>query len=120
MWTYRQASGCLDHNGLIVATGYSGSGPGKNNPAQQAVHDVGPIPQGKFTIGDPYDTDSHGPHVMRLTPDPADEMFGRAGFLIHGDSISHPGTASHGCIILPRDVRNRIADSGDRELTVTA
>lgn len=39
-------------------------------------------------------------------------------FRIHGDSIRAPGTASHGCIILPRAIRDRIWASGDRALQV--
>lgn len=46
-------------------------------------------------------------------------MFGREGFLIHGDSIVHMGQASHGCIILPRSIREQIAASGDDEIEVT-
>jgi hypothetical protein len=51
-------------------------------------------------------------------PDPGTETFGRGEFRIHGDSIAHPGTASHGCIILPRAVRDAIWRSGDRALEV--
>jgi len=39
-------------------------------------------------------------------------MFGRRGFLIHGDSKLHPGTASKGCIILPRWARELIVKDG--------
>ena len=39
---------------------------------------------------------------MPLIPSPTNEMFGRSEFLIHGDSLEHPGAASEGCIILPR------------------
>ena len=46
-------------------------------------------------------------------------MFGRDGFLIHGDSIVHTGQASQGCIILPRSIREQIAASEDDELEVT-
>jgi hypothetical protein len=45
-------------------------------------------------------------------------MFGRSGFLIHGDSIIRPGTASRGCIILAREIREQIAASGDADLEV--
>ena len=62
----------------------------------------------------------HGPFVLRLTPAPTNEMFGRDGFLIHGDSIEHPGSASHGCIILPRAIREAIAKSDDDTLHVVA
>ncbi len=45
-------------------------------------------------------------------------MFGRSGFLIHGDSVSHPGEASEGCIILDRNVRETIANDDDKYLVV--
>ncbi len=69
-------------------------------------------------IGPPYDTPTHGPHVMALTPEQGTVTFGRAGFLIHADSISHPGKASCGCIVLSNALRNQISASGDRELEV--
>jgi hypothetical protein len=123
MWTYKQTSGELLHNDVHAGSGYSGFGAGKNNPAQQNVADVGPCPQGKYSIGPPECVGSpgpHGPFVLRLTPDPANVMFGRAGFLIHGDSLANPGAASHGCIIMGRLIREAIAASGDHNLTVLA
>jgi len=121
MWTYEQSTGWLiAPDGSRVSQGYSGAGEGKNNPAMQNVPDEGPIPQGRYTIGEPHDSAMHGPFVMTLTPFADDEMFGRAGFLMHGDSIPHPGTASEGCIIQPRAVRERVWASGDHELEVVA
>ena len=117
-WRWVQSTGQLSRNGRIEGNGYAGAGDGKNNPAMQDVQNVGPIPRGLYTIGDPCDTESHGPYVLDLTPDAENEMFGRSAFLIHGDSVSKPGTASRGCIILPRKVREQIWASGDRELEV--
>jgi Protein of unknown function (DUF2778) len=107
MWTYDQRSGALSKEGEFVVDGYSGFGEGKDNPDQEQIHDIGPIPKGVYEIGPQHDTDTHGPHVMSLTPEPGTNTFGRDGFLIHGDSVEHPGAASHGCIILPRNVRDR-------------
>jgi hypothetical protein len=45
-------------------------------------------------------------------------MCGRGGFLIHGDSISHPGDASDGCIILTRPEREAIVKTGSKMLIV--
>ena len=118
MWTYDQRSGALGKDGQRVATGYSGFGQGKNNPELENIHDVGPIPKGVYGIGPPHDTPTHGPHALALTPEPGTNTFGRDGFLIHGDSVQNPGTASHGCIILPRTVRDQIAASGDRQIQV--
>jgi Protein of unknown function (DUF2778) len=121
MWTYKQSNGELSRDGVVEGDGYSGFEAGRNNPAMQEQPNVGPIPQGRYSIGSPECVDSpgpHGPFVLRLTPDPANQMFGRAGFLIHGDSIVQPGLASHGCIIMGRIIREKIAASGDTALTV--
>ncbi len=58
--------------------------------------------------------------VMALDPDPGNQMFGRDGFLIHGDNMAMNHTASEGCIILGRPIREQIADSADRVIVVTA
>jgi len=123
-WRYEQRTGRLlhyetdDSTAERVAIGYAGAGDGKNNPDMQDVQNVGPLPVGKYEIGEPSDTKTHGPYVLHLTPDPANEMFERSGFLIHGDSVVHPGTASEGCMIFARSIRERIWDSGDRQLEV--
>ena len=104
----------MKHAGTIP----SGPGEGQNNPDLEYIHDVGPIPKGVYDIGPPHDTPTHGPLVLALTPEPGTNTFRRDGFLIHGDSVQNPGTASHGCIILPRTVRDQIAASGDRQIQV--
>jgi|ERR1700728_347366 len=120
-WTFTQTSGELQQDGEQVATGYSGAGVGKNNPAMEAVHNVGPIPHGDWTIvGPPVNTRDHGPYVLALRPTSGTETFGRSGFLMHGDSIESPGCASHGCVIMPRAIRERVWTSGDRDLEVIA
>jgi len=119
MWTYAQKTGDLLRNGQRVGTGYSGFDNGKNNPSMQAVADLGPIPQGDWTIaGPPINTPTHGPFVLRLEPANGTNLFGRSGFLMHGDSIENPGTASHGCIIMPRSIREHVWQSGDTALHV--
>lgn len=118
-WRYHQASGALEHDGESVAHGYSGKGDGKNNPALESVHNVGPIPRGKYLICAPHDTRDRGPYVLALDPDPENEMHGRSSFLMHGDSKTSPGEASEGCIIMPRSVREQVWESDDRELIVT-
>lgn len=119
MWTWDQSAGLLTRAGKIWR-GYSGAARGKNNPAMQAAVGVGPIPQGLWTITDRHDSPNTGPCTLTLTPDAGTETFGRSEFRIHGDSIAHPGSASHGCIILPRAVRDAIWASGDRALAVIA
>jgi len=120
-WTYEQRTGELQQDDKPIATGYSGSGAGKNNPAMESVPNVGPIPNGDWVIsGPPVDTPSHGPYVLHLEPAAGTETFGRSGFLMHGDSKEHPGCASEGCVVLPRKVREQVWNSGDRELRVIA
>jgi hypothetical protein len=120
-WSYAQKTGELQQDGKPVATGYSGAGAGKNNPDMERVHNVGPIPQGEWTIaGPPIDTTTHGPYVLTLKPEPDTQTFGRSGFLMHGDSKDAPGCASQGCVIMPRPVREQVWKSGDRDLEVVA
>ena len=121
MWTYTQKTGELLLNGRPVGSGYSGFDDGKNNPDMQGVANSGPIPQGDWTIvGPPANTPEHGPFVLRLEPAGGTNTFGRAGFLMHGDSIPNPGCASHGCIIMPRNIREQVWQSGDTSLEVVA
>jgi hypothetical protein len=109
MWAYRQSTGEMFLNLDLLAKGYSGYGDMKNDPSKQEVPNQGPIPRGKWKIVALHTvTDKVGPFVLELSPEPGTETFGRFGFLIHGDSISKPGTASHGCIILPRAAREAI------------
>ena len=117
-WTYSQSTGELTHDGQHVATGYSGAGPGRNNPDMQASQGQGPIPQGSYTIGSARQGRHTGPATMNLDPQPGTQTFGRDLFRVHGDSVAHPGTASEGCVILPRNVRDRLAHSADRTLRV--
>ena len=121
MWTYVQSTGDLLQDGKRVDTGYSGCDEGKNNPAMQAVHDMGPIPQGTWTIiGPPFGTTEHGPNVLRLEPVVGTNTFGRDGFLMHGDNVHFPGTASKGCIIMAPNTRLSVWASQDLKLDVVA
>jgi hypothetical protein len=119
MWTYSQSSGVMMHDNVRVGMGYAGHLAGKNNPSFQNEHNLGPVPRGRWQIGLASEHTTHGPVVMRLTPESGTETFGRGGFLIHGDTIKDPGQGSLGCIVMPRFVRDQIAASSDRELTVT-
>ena len=101
-----------------MAVGYSGFGPGKNNPTEENVQNVGPIPEGWYDIEPPTNSPIHGPFALPLLPDAGNAMFARSGFLIHGDSIERPGAASEGCIIQPKFARVAIWESGDHRLQV--
>ncbi len=117
-WQYSQSTGVLTRDGRVVGTGYSGAaGVGRNNPDAERLTDVGPIPRGQYRIGAQYSHQSKGPVTMALNP-VNHSAHGRTHFLIHGDSIRNPGNASQGCIILRRDIRERIANSGDAVLEI--
>jgi hypothetical protein len=124
MWTYEQRTGILRHNGQAIATGYAGRDTpevmGKDNPTAQNVPDIGPLPQGLYTIGPLENVPGLGQDVMPLWPSPKNQMFGRSGFFIHDDLVNAPGTASHGCIVLYLPIRLSIARSGDNQLTVVS
>jgi hypothetical protein len=118
MWTYKVATGAISR-GNFIGMGYSGNGEGKNNPAMEGVPDVGPIPRGSWTIeGPPANTSEHGPFVLRLAAKDGTSTLGRDGFLIHGDAVAAPGTASKGCVIQGRTTREMIWNSGDYDLEV--
>lgn len=121
-WEWRQVGELWlrDATGAChIEDGYSGFGPGKNNAAMESVHNVGPIPRGDWSIVSlELETTAHGPYVLVLAPCENTNTYGRSEFRIHGDSLAHPGAASEGCIILPRAVRERVWESGDKQLTV--
>jgi hypothetical protein len=108
MWTFKQTTGELFRDGVHVGTGYSGHDRGKNNPDLQHVPRVGPIPVGLWNLTNVGNTKTHGPCVIRLTPRPETDTHGRDGFLMHGDSMLAPGTASLGCIIQSLEVRKLV------------
>lgn len=126
MWTYEIRTGRLfDRDEKYVATGYSGGGTdphdaaaveGKNNPAFQNVHNVGPLPEGIWIISAPVNSATHGKYAMKLTPQIGTETFGRDCFLMHGDSLVHPGFASEGCVVQPYPARVQVWESGDHIL----
>lgn len=119
---YRQSTGEMT-DGVFIAIGYSGNGPGLNNPAMEQVRCVGPLPQGTYTIQPAVVDEVLGPVAMRLEPTESNAMYGRADFFIHGDNAAMNHTASEGCIVLALPVRVSIAQAvllGNKELEVTA
>jgi Tlde1 domain len=127
-WVYHQSTGLLEyrapHSGPTappahrVGHGYSGAPGAVNNPDMEAIHNVGPIPRGRWRIGplEPHHG-RRGPNVMSLTPIGHDAHT-RFGFLIHGDNSLENRSASDGCVILGPDIRLRIGHSHDRLLEV--
>ncbi|MCG6262700.1 DUF2778 domain-containing protein [Vibrio vulnificus] len=116
-WQYVQATGELYFDEKLVATGYSGKAEYKNRPKMQHMKNLGPIPRGEYKIHEPRSSDRTGPYVLPLSPI-GHGAYNRTNFQIHGDSIKNPGTASSGCIIMPRKIREKIWNSGERKLIV--
>lgn len=116
MWTYVQRTGDFFRDGKYIQTGYSGRVPdGKNDPSKECEKNVGPIPRGYFKIG----LERQTPTVISFpleADNPAYCTPRRDGFLIHGDNST--STASTGCIILSRTVRELIKSTDDRRLRV--
>lgn len=117
MFIFNTETGEFFDGETLVTTGYSGTGAGRDNPGMEHVQGVGPIPRGEYKIGPVYnDVHGLGPVVMHLDPLPGTDTFGRDLFRIHGDNTEHD--ASHGCVILPRNVREKVAASKDKILKV--
>ena len=103
-------------NSIIIGTGYSGNGDGLNNALQENMAGHGPIPRGLWEIvrwtGDSTYTDNKGrnlgPQVAILKP-VSHDAHGRSGFLWHGDNKQMNFTASDGCIVSARTIRDHLA-----------
>ena len=120
MWVFRIKIGDIHHGDELAAVDcYSGYGEARNDPDRIREAGLGPIPIGAYLIGhEDEDVDKHGPIALHLLPLTGTETFGRSAFMCHGDSALHPGAASHGCIIAPKPVRERMADGPDKLLIV--
>lgn len=114
---FNSKTGLFRFSDGTIASAYSGTGDGKNNPEMEAFPNEGPIPVGKWSIGSPRDDIHMGPYILPLEPIGHD-AHGRSHFYIHGDNAAHD--ASHGCIIMsPAGLRRKIYQSGDHMLLVT-
>lgn len=121
MLSYSQSKGTMisGDGSIVFVDGYAGRGDGKNNPAMQNVKGIGPLPQGVYRMTDVVEGSHLGAYAIRLVPLPANIMFGRGDFFIHGDSASHPGEASDGCIIKsPALLRRKCFAEKDKLLRV--
>ena len=104
---------------VLKGYGFSGKkGVWRNNPERQHEKNRGPIPAGRYRIGDRCSRTPGGRRLdnFPLTPDPSNNMYGRSAFLIHGGSPQ--GDPSEGCIIASKAIRNAIEQSGDKDLVV--
>jgi hypothetical protein len=122
MWKFQITTGNMyDPAGALISTGYAGGNQGKNpegkdNPADESVRNIGPIPEGIYTFGPlRLQYPKLGAYCFPLIPDPGNQMYGRSGFFCHGDTTP-PGNASDGCIIQPHSTRQAMYISTDQTL----
>jgi hypothetical protein len=129
MWTFKITTGEMtDPEGNLAGKGYAGGDCGKrkdaiDNPADEGIPDVGPIPEGTYRFGDLVVKGSRlGPycfplHLVRLSPNAPAGSERRGGFWCHADTAI-PGNASEGCIVMPYETRVRMYVSIDHTLEV--
>lgn len=106
LYRYNSETGDFFKLCVKVGHGYSGFGMYRDCPDAEHLRALGPIPRGKYLIGVPHHSKKVGPVAMFLVP-LGHAAHGRTALMIHGDNRDH--TASRGCIILPRTVRDEIA-----------
>lgn len=109
MWfTYDVRSGKLYRGDEFLGTGYTGAARYRDNPLFEAFSGQGPLPRGHYQISPPRYSKRVGPLAMDLTP-VGHNAYGRTALMIHGDNGR--GTASRGCLILDRSLREKIAEA---------
>lgn len=127
MWTFEITAGKLyDPAGAFAATAYAGGNIGKDpsgvdNPADESIANVGPLPEGLYSFGTPLDHSVLGVFAIPLIPDSANQMYGRRGFFCHGDLIGGaPHSGSEGCIVTDPTTRRAMWASPDHLIRVIA
>ena len=122
-----------DDGKVLIPAGNSWSGndvvdpkiKGKNNPQQQDVPNVGPLPRGAYTVGvwsgtghPPGYPPNLGPDIASLTQ-VSGETYGRRNFFIQGDAQGPThGQESRGNIVMPRDARMALKTIAPNTITV--
>lgn len=129
---YEQSSGRLllediDGGAALLARCYSGAPGFVNDPDAQGEVGRGPIPRGLWLVGRAVRHSTLGPAAIPLLPATATETgqvaagttrLGRSGFYIHGDNDKRNQSASRGCIVCPRVIRDVIIGLGIKRLVV--
>ncbi|WP_313084043.1 tlde1 domain-containing protein [Atlantibacter sp.] len=118
-WVYKVSAHTFYLDGVYQFDAkYSGRPGYKDDSANECIVSKGPIPRGTYTIGEAFYHHKTKAYTMRLTPFIENQMCGRDGFMIHGNSAAHPWDASDGCIILDYQSRKTINSSTDKILVV--
>lgn len=105
--TYRDEESC-----------YSGTGVDRDNPYGQDEIGKGPIPEGKWEVGD--SDSSKGPYTIDLNPVDLNDSFfnGREPltFRLHGNNKANDG--SQGCIVCSLNTRKKILQNDGNGATI--
>lgn len=110
---YEQGTGTLllGNGGYLVpfAVGYAGAPGYINSPAHEHIASKGPLPRGEYEMWVHKHPRFAAPAIMLKQGKPETSWHGRSGFWIHGDNAKGDRSASSGCIILGKPVRDAIA-----------
>ena len=120
MWAFEITTGNMyDPNGKLVSSGYAGGNCGKNpegidNPDDEGLKNIGPLPEGIYTFGTPVEHSQLGAFAIPLIPDPATICWG---------AVDSTFTATR-CSIRPQVKvalfsRSRLATRAGRHLTIS-
>lgn len=121
MWQYAIGSHVLTQNSVLITNVvYSGYPPYLDDVSAIHIVGKGPLPPGDYTLLAAFDSDLLGPLAIPLNPEPTNLMYNRGGFFAHGDSLLRPGMGSHGCLVMPHEIRVKMSASLDRLLRVVA
>jgi|SRR6185437_15169662 len=125
MFTFGIKEGKLDCNGVYLADALSGAYGYADNPADESLKALGPLPEGFYTMRPAVDSPTLGKIAIELVPDAANQEYGRGGFWIHGYPLNPQDhdTGSHGCIETNPSARafiNVRIGRGDNRLEVVA
>ena len=77
---------------------------GMNNPDMCHLHNIGPLPLGKWKFGTWGTYGDLGQHACPLTQVEG-ETYGRSAIFCHGPGGADPVNSSKGCLCMPHDAR---------------
>ena len=121
MWVYESSSGSTFRpDGTLLCVAYSGHGDGLNNPAMQAIPNIGPIPTGEYTLSPFFTHPRLGKLVARFMPKSDNDECHRSGIDLHGDNQYRDHTGSEGCVVMDEPYRLEISQSLDTDWLVRA
>lgn len=92
---------------MPLGAGYAGALHGLNNPELDGVRNIGPLPEGEYRMR-VYPHPRFAEPAIKLVQVKG-ETHERSGFWIHGDNAKADRSASSGCPVFSRPVRQCIA-----------